>query len=131
VSTLTRHEKTLTLNKITRIVQKKILDLKNRENWDYQDISKKTGVPQNRMSELVSKGAMSEKTLALLLGGGIVSVNDLLQGDFGEEERAYIETLSIYEDALLRGEAAALKKMGLNPGKILREAREKCLQKNS
>lgn len=118
---ITKKQKKAALAKIAKPVAAKLEYYKETE-YEYAEICHLTGIRENRMSELVNKYYLPERTLVQLIRGGFVKISELIKKEeLTEKERQYLETFVIYEDEDLHSYAAELKRKGKDPAKILLE----------
>jgi len=134
VSWLRRKEKKELLEKVTEYVGRKLAFMASVEGWTYVEISSVTGVPQNRLSEYVHfekhERTVTEEHLALFIGGGILSVQEMKEKlDLNEAEANYIHTLTVYENETLRKYALKFQESGTDPGKLLQRLWEEGAEK--
>lgn len=80
-------------------VSKKLTFLMEVENWENQELSEKSGIPQNRLSEIKNKKrAMTDLWLKALIAGGVISVDDIVKSvPLDSEEKAYLNDLKFFE----------------------------------
>ena len=128
---LRKEEKRQFFQKITVYIARVLIFMKKVDKWEYAEIAERTGLRQNRLTEIVNhenynKLGVNERNLILLLGGGIVSIKELKEKvQLNKREQEYLDTFAIYEDRELRMEVAKVKKLGHNPTKILKDWRLK------
>lgn len=89
--------------KMSDYASKKLAYLMEVENWENQELSEKSGIPQNRLSEIKNKKrAMTELWLKALITGGIITVDDIEKSvPLDSEEKKYIGDYRIYENKAL------------------------------
>lgn len=123
---ITKREKKNLFNKLVPFVSKKLLKLKD-ERYDFMEMRQLTGLGNNRLSELAhyknyDKQVLNEKTLIQLLGGGLVKIEELLKkNNLTETERAYLETLIVYESKISAADMKLLKKHGFTVNDAIQE----------
>lgn len=96
-----KHRKEMML-KVTRYVSERINHLCDHEEYLLQEISDRTGIPINRLSEIKNhskyKWPLNEKYLAHLVGGGIVTLEEILKNvELTPEEKEEIKGLSWFD----------------------------------
>jgi hypothetical protein len=96
-----KHRKQMFL-KITEYLSKKIDYLCNEEEFLLQEISERTGITINRLSEIKNhhkyKWPVNERYLANFIGGGIVTIKEILENvELTEDERKELEGMTIYD----------------------------------
>jgi len=131
VNKLLDFEKRNLLEKITRYIGQKLSRTNNLKDIEIQ---KYLGIPNTRLSEWKDfdkyKIRITEKHLALCLGGGIVSVEELINNcTDNEKEAEYLKTLELWEDVPLQEMIKRCKAVGLNPLEILKESYKEQLKK--
>jgi len=96
-----KHRKEMFL-KITKYLSKKIEHLGTDEEFLLQEISDRTGISINRLSEIKNhhkyKWPVNERYLANFIGGGIVTIKEILENvDLTDEEKKELEGMTIYD----------------------------------
>jgi hypothetical protein len=97
--------------------------------WSVVEISRRTGIPQNRLSEIrnyqnYKNNPLNPRLFGQMIKGGIVSIDEVQKNvDLTEREARELELFRIYEDRGLQEEIRACVEAGLDPVKILRRAR--------
>jgi hypothetical protein len=96
-----KHRKEMML-KVTRYVSERINYLCDHEEYLLQEISDRTGISLNRLSEIKNHEKygwpINEKYLAYLVGGGIVTIEDVLKNvDLTPEEQREIEEMDWFD----------------------------------
>lgn len=92
-------------------VSKKLTYLMEVENWENQELSEKSGIPQNRLSEIKNqKRVMTELWLKALITGGVITVDDIVKSvPLDSEEKEYLNDMRFFENkALINSMKAAL-----------------------
>lgn len=123
---ITKREKKNLFAKLVPLVSKKLLKLK-AERYDFMEMHLLTGLGNNRLSELAhyenyDKQVLNERTLIQLMGGGLVKVEKLLKkNNLTEAERAYLETLIVYESKVNAADLKLLKKHGFTVNDAIQE----------
>lgn len=89
--------------KMGEYVSKKLTYLMEVENWENQELSEKSGIPQNRLSEIKNqKRAMTELWLKALITGGVISVDDIEKSvPLDSEEKEYLNDMRFFENKSL------------------------------
>ena len=113
--------------KITVVVRVKLnahLDGSVGRKYNGVEIYKTFGFPSNRQSEIKDpekypESVVSQPLLKKLLGGGFVTVKEIKATvNLNEEEREYLDGLSIYENKGIHNALVALKKSGIPEDQI-------------
>lgn len=121
--------------RITKLVGEKLSYLISREGgWKAKEIYAHLGIPESRQSEYKDYDKygrrISKKDLIFCLGGGIVTVDELINKcSENEKERDYLRTLRIYDNQDLRDVIKAVEDIGLDPVEILRKALKEYVKK--
>jgi len=119
-------EKKELMAKITVYIGYVLQILIDTQNWKPIEISRHTGVPPNRISEVKDfkkyKRPINDVILILFIKGGIVDVRELMERtDLTKKERAYLEKFLIYQDKDAAALAVDIYKMGYKVSDILKE----------
>jgi hypothetical protein len=117
--------------KTSDYASKKLAYLMEVENWENQELSEKSGIPQNRLSEIKNqKRAMTELWLKALITGGIIAVDDIDKSvPLDNEEKKYLNEMRFFENkALIESIKNAINE-GIDPG-MLKEIIDKTRKKN-
>lgn len=104
-------QKTEFFKKMSDYASKKLTYLVDVEKWENQELSEKSGIPQNRLSEIRNKQrAMTEFWLKALISGGLITVEDIKKSvPLDNDEKKYLNGLKfLKETALLESVKAAL-----------------------
>ena len=96
-----KHRKEMML-KVTRYVSERINYLYDQEEYLLQEIADRTNLSLNRLSEIKNHEKyglpINEKYLAYLVGGGIVTIEDVLKNvDLTPEEQREIEEMDWFD----------------------------------
>lgn len=115
--------------KLTEYAGKKITWMNQVEEWTMAEISEKCGIGGTRLSEIKSyakyQRPINETFLAALIGGGILSITEIKEKcDLDNEEEAFVNKMSFYENSVLRKEAQAAELEGINVLELIKEARK-------
>lgn len=123
-------EKKELYRKLTIFLGHKIQIL-NLEGWQDKEIYEKTGIPQNRLTEIKRfekyQRPINEKTLAIFLEKGFVKVKDILDKvDLNSDEKEEVQGLKYFETSEFRKEAIKMdnmaKELGTNGLDAIRKA---------
>lgn len=89
--------------KMSDYVSRKLTYLMEVENWENQELSEQSGIPQNRLSEIKNqKRAMTELWLKTLITGGIITVDDIVKSvPLDSEEKKYLNDMRFFENKYL------------------------------
>ena len=123
-----KHKKEMML-KITKYVSERVNYLCDQEEYLLQEISDRVDIPLNRMSEIKNHEKygwpINEKQLAHLVGGGIVTLDEILKNvELTPEEKEELKGLSWFDlakAAKSRGhnlEAVLYKLASIDPDEI-------------
>lgn len=119
-------EKTKLYERITRLIGEKLSYLISDEGgWKAREIYSHVGIPEARQSEYKDfdkyKRKISRRDLIMCLGGGIVTVEELIgKCATNEKEKEYLGTLELYENQELRDAIKETKLKGYDPVEILK-----------
>ena len=99
---------------------KKLAYLMEVENWENQELSEKSGIPQNRLSEIKNKKrAMTELWAMALITGGIITVDDIEKSvDLDKEENAYLNEMRFFENKDLIESIKGAINDGIDPDRL-------------
>ncbi len=92
-----RQKKELFEKKIGPFVAKRIRFLKKAGELQYKEISDRAGIPQSRISAILSTKTINEPSFIKLLQGGIVNVFEIMESLDLEQEKEFIKTFAVYE----------------------------------
>ena len=111
------------LGKVLPVVQANLQKLK-ASGYQFNEIAYRVGINPPRLSESMQGKYLNDRMLALLIGGGIVKIQDLLKqsGDLTEGQRNYLMNMLLHEDTALKEAVLQAKQAGLNPTQILMAA---------
>ena len=86
------------------------------ENWENQELSEQSGIPQNRLSEIKNqKRAMTELWSKALITGGIITVDDIVKSvPLDSEEKEYLNDMRFFENKSLIDSMKAALAAGIN-----------------
>jgi len=97
--------------------------------WSVTEISRLTGIPQNRLSEIrnyhnYKNNPLTSKILGQLIKGGIVSIDELrTHVELSEKEARELDLFHVFENRELQEEIRACLEAKLDPVKLLQQAR--------
>jgi len=99
---------------------KKLAYLMEVENWENQELSEKSGIPQNRLSEIKNKKrAMTELWAMALITGGIITVDDIENSVvLDKEEKAYFNEMRFFENKDLIESIKGAINEGIGPDRL-------------
>jgi hypothetical protein len=99
---------------------KKLAYLMEVENWENQELSEKSGIPQNRLSEIKNKKrAMTELWSKALITGGIIIVDDIEKSVvLDKEEKAYLNEMRFFENKDLIESIKGAINDGIDPDRL-------------
>lgn len=104
INFLTKDNKKELLRRVAHVLREMLLDVKASQKLTFKEMSAVTGIPQNRLSEIIQKQLLSEKTLTGIIGGSLVKVSDLLKktGPLSVQEKSYLENFYLFENRELK-----------------------------
>ena len=113
--------------KLVEYIGKKLIYLNQVEEWTDVEIASKIGVAGPRLSEIkgYKKGGrlMSENTLAALIGGDIVTIEEFKKHvDLNEDEAAYLDSLALVKNKPLREKVQEAISAGIDVMALIDEA---------
>ena len=115
----TKKDKKKLFKKVAAYSTARLLFLKQTE-FDFKEISFLTSISTSRLSELIRKQYLNEKTLVGLIGGGILKIEDLIKkAHLTEKEIQYIKKYDQYENKKLNDRIYEVMKAGGDPEKVL------------
>jgi len=121
-------QKKALMKKLAKVAHKKIEYLHEFDNWSYAEVARKCDIIPARITEIV-RGYdvdVAEITIIKLIGGGIITVSELIKsGGLTEEEIEYTGTMLIYEDTDVKAALLELKQLGVDAMEGLRPLLEK------
>jgi len=122
---LRKKERKAFLQKITVYASKKLRYMVEVEEWQYNEISRQTSIPSNRLSEIVNYNnynhiALNERNLMLLIKGEVIMIKDIKANvNLNKKENDFVDTFIIFENEPLRELVKECSEYGLDPVKIL------------
>lgn len=113
--------------KITRFLQKKLRFLIDVEGWTGKEIYDETGIPQNRISEILNfenyQRPINVRILSQAITGGIMTIDEIRKNvELNEKENDFLDELSIVEDKKMMAVYQRAKRAGLDPAEIIEKA---------
>lgn len=118
----TKAKKNDALDKIAKYVGPKIKALKHEERFTYSEVAEFSGLLHPRISELVHKGFLPEKTLVGLIAGGFVRTSEILRelkGQLDEGQQRYVESFAVHEMGRMKRMLVEMIRRGDNPEKAV------------
>lgn len=124
---LTKKQKKDLLGRVAKVVAGELQDKKAEQTFTFKEIATISSLTQNRLSELVRKNVINDKTLTGLIGGGMIKVSDILKkvGPLTNQERAYLENFYIYESRELKALLQKYREQKVDPIKVLKAGLKK------
>ena len=124
INFLTKANKKDLLRRIADVLTIELLEIKKSKTLTYKEMSTLTAIPQNRLSELIQKQKLNEKTLSGVIGGNIVRVADILRkvGPLTNQEKIYLENFYYHEDRELMELLLKCREAKVDPKKVLKAA---------
>lgn len=127
ITFLTKDQKKQLLSRLAKVLAHELREVKETQKLTFKEISSSTAIPQNRLSEIMQHGTMSEKTLSGIIGGNVVKVSELLKkvGPLTQNEKTYLDSYYLYEDKELMGLLLKYREQKLDPKKVLKNGLKK------
>lgn len=115
----TKKDKKKLFKKVAAYSTARLRFLKQTE-YDFKEIAFLTGISTSRLSELIRKQYLNEKTLVGLIGGGILKIEELIKkANLTEKEIQHIKRYAQYENKKLNERIYEVMKAGGDPEKVL------------
>lgn len=119
-----KQEKKNLLEKITVHIGNVIKYKNSVEGWTDKELAETYGVPQNRLTEFKNfkkyNRPISELFLAAFIGGGIVTVEDIIKEvDMNKKEKDYVSTFKFYADKDIKDDVVEAQDLGIDVHKLL------------
>jgi len=124
INFLTKSQRKSLLKRIAEVLALDLKVIKETQKLTFKEMCAITGIQQNRLSELVQKKQLNEKTLYGIIGGNVVKVSELLKkvGPLTAQEKTYMENFYLQENRELRELLLKCLENKIDPMKLLKAA---------